>query len=107
MALYKKIKQPNGIVLDYHRIESLNTVTNEVNLISVASYIDQEARDVERDAVALAAETGNGVMMDVYIRGHTYEAPYDQEMTIAGAYDYLKTLDDFKGADDLLESEDA
>lgn len=107
MGLYKKIKQPNGITLTYHRIESLNISTNATNLISVASYIDQEARDVERDAVSLAAQTGNGAMMDVYIRGRVYEAPYDQSMTISGAYGYLKTLDDFKGAQDVLEEESA
>lgn len=105
MALFKKITQSNGITLSYHRIESLNISTNIGNFISVASYINEEARDVERAAIEKAFETGEGIMMDVYIRSHIYEAPYDQSMTIGSAYNYLKTLDDFKDAKDVIEED--
>ena len=29
------------------------------------------------------------------------QIPYDEEMTVAGAYDYIKTLDSFKNSKDI------
>ena len=49
MALRKKIKNKNDIELSYHRIVSLNKITNQTNILEVASYIDGEQRQIELD----------------------------------------------------------
>ena len=48
MALKKEIELENGIILNYHRITSLNKVTNIMNRIEVNSYISESQRDKEK-----------------------------------------------------------
>lgn len=88
MALYKEIKQSDGVTTKYHRILYIKTTTNRQNSIAVLSYVDDESRDGEKD----------GVMAEPYKKSITYETDYDPNMTIARAYDYLKTLPLFEGA---------
>ena len=38
MALKKEIELENGIIVNYHRIVSINKITNDCNIIEVASY---------------------------------------------------------------------
>lgn len=91
MALYKEIRQSDGVTTKYHRILFLQTTTNRQNSIAVVSYVDEEARNDER---------GN-VMEQPYQKSITYETAYDPSMTIETAYDYLKTLPQFEGAVDV------
>lgn len=37
MALFKEIKQPDGVITDYHRILFLQTTVNQQNSIAVLS----------------------------------------------------------------------
>lgn len=47
MALKKEIELENGVVLNYHRISSLNKITNISNIIEVNSYVSESQRDKE------------------------------------------------------------
>ena len=42
MGLYKEIEKQNGVITKYHRIVSMNFITNIQNLIEVASYTSKE-----------------------------------------------------------------
>lgn len=96
MALRKTITLDNGVSIRYHRIVSLNIITNVQNTIEVASYTSAKLR--QRDV------PGNNE--DVFINTEFYVTPYDQTMSIESAYEYLKTLDEYAGATDVLEDED-
>lgn len=90
MALIKPIKQIDGVVTNYHRILFLQKNINNHNSIAVLSYIDDAARDGEKEAT----------LQQPYCHSVTYITAYDAEMTVADAYDYLKTLPEFDGAVD-------
>lgn len=91
MALYKEIRQSDGVTTSYHRILFLQLLTNGHNSIAVVSYVDESARSNEKEAV----------VSQPYQKSVSYEMPYDPNMTIASAYDYLKTLPRFEGATDI------
>lgn len=91
MALYKAIRQSDGVTTSYHRILFLQLHTNHHNSIAVVSYVDDSARSDEKDAVLALP----------YQKSITYEIPYDASMTVNTAYDYLKTLPQFDGAEDV------
>lgn len=85
MALYKEIKQADGVTTNYHRILFIQQMINHHNSIAVLSYVDEESRGNE----------------NAYVRSVTYETAYDPTMTVGTAYDYLKTLPQFEGAIDI------
>lgn len=91
MALYKDIKQDDGVVTNYHRILYLTQTVNRQNSIAVLSYVDDQCREDEK----------TNTMTQPYQKAVTYELPYDQSMTIESAYEYLKTLSEFEGAVDV------
>lgn len=91
MALYKEIKQSDGVTTKYHRVLYVMITTNRQNSIAVLSYVDDESR---------MDEVGN-VMAQPYQKSVTYETDYDPTMTIESAYGYLKTLPQFEGAEDI------
>lgn len=97
MALTKRIELPSGVAVSYHRIVSVNVITNLVNLIEVASYTSAAKRAEEQAALSANAP------MDVYVHTAVYEAPYDQDMTVEDAYEWVKALPEFEGARDVLE----
>ena len=90
MALYKEIRQDDGVVTRYHRILFLQHTVNRQNSIAVLSYVDDTAREDEKSAI----------LAQPYVKSVTYETDYDEEMTIETAYEYLKTLPKFEGATD-------
>ena len=47
MALKKEIELDNGVIVNYHRIVSLNKITNVGNIIEIASYVSKKKRDEE------------------------------------------------------------
>ncbi len=98
MALKKQIELENGIITDYHRIVSLNSIVNSQNIIEVASYIDENKRNDEKEYYELDNENK---AMNVFINTEYYNTDYDEEMNIKTAYNYLKTLDEFKDAEDV------
>ena len=90
MALYKEIRQNDGVRTTYHRIMFLQQTVNRQNSIAVLSYTDEEARKFEQDGEYRP-----------YRKSVTYEVDYDPTMTVEDAYEYLKTLDVFTGAEDI------
>lgn len=91
MALFKEIKQDDGVTTKYHRILYITVTTNRQNSIAVLSYVDDESRSNEKDHV----------MSQPYKQAITYETAYDPSMTVETAYDFLKTLPEFEGATDI------
>lgn len=90
MALYKQIRQSDGVTTNYHRILYVMATINRQNSIAVLSYVDDESRQTEKTAE-----------MQPYNKSITYEVPYDPNMTVESAYGYLKTLPEFEGATDI------
>ena len=125
MALNKNVKMENGLILNYHRITSLNKITNVSNCIEVSSYLNEEEREREKAYQELQKKsarfyeiektvkaTGMDILTDaekeelekginVLIESTFIVVPYDVTMTIESAYDYLKTLDKFKNSEDI------
>ena len=91
MALFKEIKQPDGVITDYHRILFLQATVNQQNSIAVLSYVSSEVRDGEKKNNSNRS----------YMRSKTYETDYDPDMTIEEAYEFLKTLPEFKDAENV------
>lgn len=91
MALKKEIKQNDGVTTNYHRILFITITPNRQNSIAVLSYVDGQARMDEKE----------NVLAQPYQKSITHETTYDANMTITTAYEYLKTLPDFEGAEDI------
>lgn len=91
MALFKEIRQDDGVTTNYHRILFITVTTNRQNSIAVLSYVDNVSREGEKD----------NTLAQPYQKSITYETSYDPAMTIESAYDYLKTLPQFEGAVDV------
>lgn len=95
MALQKAITLENGIVVNYHRIASINKVTNNINIIEVASYINQEQREIEKEKIE------KGEPMNIFIHTSIISTEYDENTNIKNDYDFLKETEMFKGAIDV------
>lgn len=91
MALYKEVRQEDGVVTNYHRILYVTSTVNRQNSIAVLSYVDNDSRDDEK----------NHIIAQPYTKATTYETAYTPDMTVQSAYDYLKTLSVFKDATDV------
>lgn len=94
MALNKEIVLENGITVNYHRIVSVNNITNHVSVIEIASYTSAEKRQEEQTALA------NNQSMNVFISTEYLNKEYTPTLNVDTAYAYLKTLDKFSGAED-------
>ena len=99
MALKKDKVLDNGIVLTYHRVVSVNSITNMQSTIEVGSYLNKEQREKEREWY----ETGGQERLNVYIGTTYYTKEYDKDLNVDSAYEYLKTLEDFADAEDIFE----
>lgn len=97
MALKKEITLDNGIVLNYHRVVSVNNITNIQSTIEVASYINEEQRNKEKEWY----ESEDKGDMNVFIDSKFYIKEYDKDLNVDNAYEYLKTLEEFEGAEDI------
>lgn len=100
MALSKKIEEKNGVTTNYHRIVSINQIVNNQTVIEVASYTDKSKREEEQQAYKTAKETGTFPEMNVFIDTKFINKEYAEEESVESAYNYIKTLDEFKGAKD-------
>ena len=100
MALNKKIELENGVTTNYHRIVSINQFINGQTVIELASYTDKDKREEEKNAYKTAQETGQFPEMNVFIDTKFINKDYEEEESIEGAYDYIKGLEEFKGAKD-------
>lgn len=94
MALSKTIELDSGIVLNYHRIVSINKVTNRATILEIAGYTSKEKREQEIQQAANREE------ITAYIDTTFMSVDYDESATIKDWYDYLKTTEKYKGAQD-------
>lgn len=92
MAIEKKVELDNGVITNYHRIVSINKITNQNNIIEVASYTSKAKRDEEKKSLE---ET---TPFNVFIETEYINKEYDEDENIEETYDYLKTLEKYKGA---------
>ena len=95
MALKKEIELDNGVVVNYHRIVSINKITNSSNIIEIASYTNKEKRQQEVEALE------NATPMNVFIHTEFLNKEYDENESIQDVYIYLKTIEKFKDAEDI------
>lgn len=103
MALIKKIVMSNGLPLEYHRIALVSLDTNNQNTILVHSYLNEEARQYEKDyAAGLIKEP-----VFPYVHSEYYNPDYNGAMSIGLAYDWLKNnVPAFEGAEDTDDQSD-
>lgn len=92
MALKKQIELESGVTVNYHRIVSINKITNKSIIIEVASYTSKEKRQEEIEK--------EGQAMNIFIETTYLNKEYSETDTIQDIYNYLKTIDNFKGAED-------
>jgi len=113
MALQKEIELENGVVLKYHRITSINKITNISNNIEISSYTNENQRTKEKKYQETQIKNINGEELteqeqelldtgiDIFVNSDFLQLPYDEEMTIEDAYDYLKTTEKYKKGKDV------
>lgn len=113
MALQKQIELENGVILNYHRITSLNKITNIVNTIEVSSYTNETQRNKEQQYQLVQRKSANNEELteeeqellnngiNVFINTDYIDTAYNENMTIENAYEYLKTLEKYKDAEDI------
>ena len=87
MALQKEIVQPNGVTTNYHRIHFIQSIINSDICIAVLSYLNEESRRSDN--------------AEKFVVSVTYDIPDQENMTVEQAYEYLKTLPKFEGAEDV------
>lgn len=90
MALEKSITQEDGVVTHYHRILYIQNVINKLTSITIVSYAGKTARMSEIEGTT-----------SPYKAVKTYEIDYIDGITPDKAYEYLKTLEEFKDAEDV------
>lgn len=91
MALVKEIVLENGVTVNYHRIVSVNNITNKQSLIEVASYTNKAKREDEKLKLV------NKEPMNIFIHTEYLSKEYTQDLNVNTAYNHLKTLEKFKG----------
>ena len=94
MALIKEIELEKGVKVKYHRIVSVNNITNHVSIIEVASYTSKEKREQEKEAFE------KGKFIDAFKETKFIEKEYEEDLNVVSAYEYLKTLPEFSGCTD-------
>lgn len=92
MAIIKEIQLENGVRVNYHRVVSINKITNIQNIIEVASYTDKQKREDEIEKT--------GQETNIFIHTTYLNTPYNEEINIENVYEYLKILEQFKDAVD-------
>lgn len=98
MALSKSIELDNGIVVNYHRIVSINKITNHSTIIEIASYVSEGKRKEEAEYYR---STDIDKKMNVFINTTYISKEYNESDTIEDIYDYLKQTEMFKKAKNI------
>lgn len=93
MALKKEIETSKGIITNYHRIMSINNITNKETQIIVYSYANEEKR-LEEENAEPEEEIFNVISSEMITK------EYEEDFDVVKGYEYLKTLDKYKEAED-------
>ena len=102
MALKKVVKTNNGIPLEYHRISRIDNIVNDKTMIIVKSYVNQEEREKEKQEQRARYFIGSSV----FTYDDIIKIPYNDTLDIVSAYEYLKTTEKYKDAEDIFEEGD-
>lgn len=94
MALLKEIELENGVKVSYHRITSVNAITNNNSIIEVSSYTSEAKRNEEKNA-----EKGEDI--NVFIHTRFIYTEYNKNLNVDLAYAYIKSLPIFEDAIDV------
>ena len=94
MALLKEIELENGVKVSYHRITSVNAITNNNSMIEVSSYTSEAKRNEEKNA-----EKGEDI--NVFIHTKFIDTEYNKSLNVDSAYAYIKSLPIFEDAIDV------
>lgn len=94
MALLKAIELDNGVILNYHRIASINKITNHTTVLAVVGYTSKTQREKEIQQMA------SQEMITAYTETDYINVDYDEDTTIKDWYVYLKTTEKYSGAED-------
>ena len=97
MAILKEIELPSGVTVNYHRVVSVNNITNHASIIEVASYTSKAKREEEKTALE------NGEDMNVFIETEYIGTPYNENMNVAAAYEYIKNTEKYANSSDDLD----
>ena len=84
MALKKLIVAANGLPLTYHKISLVSIETNQQITLLIHSYLNEEARQFEKDYAA-------GLIAEEYPT-----LPYVADKYVS--FEYLPTIEKFEGA---------
>lgn len=98
MALYKAIIASNGVPVSYHRIALITIDVNNQNTVLVHSYVSDDGRQIEKDHAAGIIEMNE--TNRPYVDAQYLNCDYDGSMTLEKAYEWLKTLPQYEGAED-------
>lgn len=98
MALSKLIELNNGVIVNYHRIVSINKITNHSTIVEVASYISEAKRKKEAEYYK---STDTDKRMNVFINTTYILKEYNENDTIEDIYNYLKQTEMFKNAKNI------
>ena len=75
---------------------------NQQNTILVHSYLSEDGRQIEKDYEdSKYRDLEEGMMNLPYVDAQYLNTKYDGNMTITKAYEYLKSLPQFKGAENI------
>lgn len=91
MALIKEIELENGVLVNYHRVVSVNNITNVASIIELGSYTSKPKRLEEKYQIK------NKQQIKVFKHTEYLKLSYNPILEVEGAYAYLKTLKEFDG----------
>ena len=97
MAIIKNITLENGVTISYHRVVSVHNVTNVSSIIEVASYTDKSKREEEKQTI------GSSEPINIFIHSQYLSVPYNAELNVNSAYEYLKDTEQYSGGTDDLD----
>lgn len=95
MAIQIQTLSESTVPMNYHRIVSVHCLTNIENTIEICSYPSKEAREEEKEALE------KNETVKVYMENTFIPVPYDQNMNVIDAYNYIKELPQYAGALDI------
>lgn len=102
MAIKVQVTADNGIITEYHRVALVKIDVNQQNTILIHSYLSESGRQIEKDyAAGLYKDVDIGLIKFPYVSAKYIHIPYDGNMGVTSAYDYIKTLPEFSGAIDV------
>lgn len=100
MAIEKPIILDNGVTLTYFRVTSLTVIVNVQSIIELTGYTSAGKRSEEQESIVDPEANPANVFVDTRF----ITVDYDPFMSVAKAYEYVKSLPEFQGAEDVIDA---